>query len=81
VYLNVAEFGRGTWGVQAASRRFFRKDASRLTPAEAAMLAAVLPSPRRYRADAPGPYVRKRQGWIQRQMAALGGPAYLARLD
>jgi len=81
VYLNVAEFGRGTWGVQAASRRFFRKDASRLTSAEAALLAAVLPSPRRYRADAPGPYVRKRQGWIQRQMAALGGPAYLARLD
>jgi monofunctional glycosyltransferase len=81
MYLNVAEFGRGTWGVQAASRRFFRKDASRLTSAEAALLAAVLPSPRRYRADAPGPYVRKRQGWIQRQMAALGGPAYLARLD
>jgi len=81
VYLNVAEFGRGTWGVQAASRRFFRKDASRLTPPEAALLAAVLPSPRRYRADAPGPYVRKRQGWIQRQMAALGGPAYLANLD
>ena len=81
VYLNVAEFGRGTWGVQAASRRFFRKDASRLTPAEAALLAAVLPSPRRYRADAPGPYVRKRQAWIQRQMTALGGPAYLASLD
>jgi len=81
VYLNVAEFGRGTWGVQAASRRFFRKDASRLTPAEAALLAAALPSPKRYRADAPGPYVRKRQAWIQQQMTALGGPAYLANLD
>ena len=81
VYLNVAEFGRGTWGVQAASQRFFRKDASRLTRAEAALLAAVLPAPRRYRADQPGPYVRKRQAWIQRQMAALGGPAYLADLD
>ena len=81
VYLNVAEFGPGTWGVQAASRRYFRKDASRLTPAEAALLAAVLPSPRRYRIDAPGPYVRKRQAWIQRQMTALGGPAYLRNLD
>jgi len=81
VYLNVAEFGRGTWGVQAASQRFFRKDASRLTPAEAALLAAVLPAPKRYRADAPGPYVRKRQAWIQRQMAALGGAAYLRNLD
>ncbi|MCM2312573.1 MAG: monofunctional biosynthetic peptidoglycan transglycosylase [Steroidobacteraceae bacterium] len=81
VYLNVAEFGRGTWGVQAASRRYFRKDASRLTEPEAALLAAVLPSPKRYRADAPGPYLRKRQAWIQRQMSALGGPAYLANLD
>jgi monofunctional glycosyltransferase len=81
VYLNVAEFGPGTWGVQAASRRFFRKDASRLTPPEAALLAAVLPSPRRYRVDAPGPYVRKRQAWIQRQMTALGGAAYLRNLD
>jgi monofunctional biosynthetic peptidoglycan transglycosylase len=45
------------------------------------LLAAVLPSPRRYRIDAPGPYVRKRQAWIQRQMTALGGPAYLRNLD
>jgi monofunctional biosynthetic peptidoglycan transglycosylase len=81
VYLNVAEFGRGTWGVQAASRRFFRKDAKHLTPAQAALLAAVLPAPKRYRADAPGPYVRKRQAWIQRQMTALGGTAYLGNLD
>ena len=81
VYLNVAEFGRGTWGVQAASQRYFRKDAAKLTRSEAALLAAVLPSPKRYRVDAPGPYVRKRQAWIERQMAALGGPAYLAGLD
>ncbi len=81
VYLNVAEFGRGTWGVQAASRRYFRKDASRLSRSEAALLAAVLPAPRRYRVDAPGPYVRKRQAWIERQMAALGGPAYLDNMD
>ena len=81
VYLNVAEFGRGTWGVQAASHRYFGKDAAHLTAAEAALLAAVLPSPRRYRADAPGPYVRKRQAWILRQMTALGGKAYLRNLD
>jgi monofunctional biosynthetic peptidoglycan transglycosylase len=81
VYLNVAEFGRGTWGVQAASRRFFRKDAARLSRAEAALLAAVLPAPKRYRVEQPGPYVRRRQAWIQRQMASLGGPSYLANLD
>lgn len=81
VYLNVAEFGRGTWGVQAASRRYFRKDAARLTRAEAALLAAVLPSPKRLRADAPSNYVRRRQAWIQRQMASLGGTAYVSNLD
>ncbi len=81
VYLNVAEFGRGTWGIQAASRRYFRKDAARLTRAEAALLAAVLPSPRRFRADAPSAYVRKRQAWIERQMVALGGKGYIAGLE
>ena len=81
VYLNVAEFGRGTFGVQAASRRFFHKDASRLTRADAALLAAVLPAPRRFRADAPSNYVRRRQAWIERQMSSLGGPAYVQGLD
>jgi monofunctional biosynthetic peptidoglycan transglycosylase len=81
VYLNVAEFGRGTFGVQAASRRYFRKDASHLTRGEAALLAAVLPSPKRFRADAPSRYVRHRQAWIERQMAALGGTGYVERMD
>jgi monofunctional glycosyltransferase len=80
VYLNIAEFGRGTWGVQAASQRYFHKDAARLTRAEAARLAAVLPSPKRYSVEAPGPYVRRRQAWIERQMAALGGPEYVSGL-
>ncbi len=80
VYLNVAEFGRGTYGVQAASRRFFHKDAARLNRSEAALLAAVLPAPTRFKVQAPSPYVKRRQAWIQRQMAALGGTAYVARL-
>ena len=81
VYLNVAEFGRGTYGVQAASQRYFRKDARRLTRSEAALLAAVLPAPSRFKVQAPSRYVQRRQAWIQRQMAALGGTTYLARLD
>jgi len=81
VYLNVAEFGRGTWGVQAASRRYFGRDADRLTRSQAALLAAVRPAPKRYSVVAPGPYVRKRQAWIERQMKSLGGPAYLAGLE
>jgi monofunctional glycosyltransferase len=80
VYLNVAEFGRGTYGVQAASRRFFRKDASRLSRSEAALLAAVLPAPTRFKVQAPSRYVQRRQAWIQRQMASLGGTSYLAQL-
>ncbi len=81
VYLNVAEFGRATYGVEAASQRFFRKPAARLTRAQAATLAAVLPNPIRFRADAPSPYVLARRGKILGQMRALGGPSYLRQLD
>jgi monofunctional biosynthetic peptidoglycan transglycosylase len=81
VYLNVAEFGRGTFGVQAASRRFLHKDAARLTVSDAALLAAVLPAPGHFRADAPSRYVTRRQAWIERQMASLGGTAYVQGLD
>jgi monofunctional biosynthetic peptidoglycan transglycosylase len=81
VYLNIAEFGRGTYGVQAASQKYFDKDAARLSQAEAALLAAVLPAPTRYKADAPSNYVRRRQAWIQRQVASLGGSAYISDLD
>jgi monofunctional biosynthetic peptidoglycan transglycosylase len=78
VYMNVIEYGDGVYGAQAASRRFFGKDASQLGPAEAARLAAVLPNPRKYNAAKPGPYVQRRTRSIQRQMRALGGPAYVA---
>lgn len=80
VYLNVAEFGQGTYGVQAASQRYFHKDAARLSRSEAALLAAVLPAPTRFRVDAPSRYVQRRQAFIQRQMNALGGTSYLAQL-
>ena len=73
VYLNIVEFGDGVYGVEAASRRFFGRSAAALTPGQAALLAAVLPSPRRYRADAPSPYLRGRQEWILQQMRQLGG--------
>jgi len=77
VYANVIEYGDGVYGAQAAARRFFRKDASRLTAAEAARLAAVLPNPRKYSVAKPGPYVQRRSRSIERQMRALGGVAYL----
>jgi monofunctional biosynthetic peptidoglycan transglycosylase len=63
-YLNVAEFGPGIFGVEAASRAYFSKPAARVNGFEAARLAAVLPSPRNYRVVGPGPYVTRRTGQI-----------------
>jgi monofunctional biosynthetic peptidoglycan transglycosylase len=77
VYLNVAEMGRGVFGVEAASRRYFGEPAARLGPEQAALLAAVLPSPQRARPDAPSPALRRRARRIEREMERLGGPAYL----
>lgn len=80
VYANVAEFGDGVYGAQAAARTYFGRDASALEPAQAARLAAVLPNPKRYSVARPGPYVQSRTGTIQRQMRNLGGEAYLENL-
>ena len=77
VYANIAELGDGVYGVQAASRQFFGRDAAALSANQCARLAAVLPAPRRYNAANPGPYVQRRASWIQRQARQLGGPAYL----
>ena len=65
VYLNVAEWAPGVYGAEAAARHWFGKSARDLTPREAARLAAILPSPRRYQAAEPGPYVRRRAGRVQ----------------
>jgi monofunctional biosynthetic peptidoglycan transglycosylase len=81
VYLNIAEFGRGIYGAEAAAQGFFRKPAARLNRAEAARLAAVLPNPLRMHAGSPSRYVLRRQAQIERQMAALGGTSYLATLE
>jgi monofunctional biosynthetic peptidoglycan transglycosylase len=64
VYLNTVEMGPGLYGVEAASQRYFHESAARLTPAQASRLAAVLPSPLKWRAADPGPYVRRRTGRI-----------------
>ena len=71
VYVNIAEFGSGIYGAEAAAQRFFGKSAEKLSRGEAAVLAAVLPSPRRYSAVSPSGYVRRRQSWILRQMSNL----------
>ena len=77
VYFNVAEFGRGIYGVGAASATFFHVSPDRLDARQAALLAAVLPNPVRFRVDRPSAYVLRRAAWIQRQVGQLGGAAYL----
>lgn len=81
VYLNIVEFGDGIYGVEAASQAYFHKPAARLKASEAALLAAVLPNPHRFKANAPSAYIRGRQAWILRQMRQLGGPALVKELD
>lgn len=71
VYLNVAEWAPGVYGAEAAARRWYGKSAADLTPREAARLAAILPSPRRYKAASPGPYVRRRAGRVQAAMGTV----------
>jgi len=80
VYLNVAEFGPGVFGVGEAAHRYYGKKPADLTRAEAARLAAVLPSPRRMSVARPSAYVNRRAAAIVAQMEQLGGTSYLARI-
>ena len=80
VYLNIVEFGDGIFGVEAASQHFFHKPAKRLRPSEAALLAAVLPNPHRFRVEAPSPMIQSHQAWILNQMRRLGGAQLLKEL-
>jgi monofunctional biosynthetic peptidoglycan transglycosylase len=80
VYLNIAEFGDGIYGVHAAAGKFFGKTPDRLNRQETALLAGVLPSPRRLHADRPSPYLLSRARWISDHMGKLGGTGFLDRL-
>jgi monofunctional biosynthetic peptidoglycan transglycosylase len=77
IYLNVAQFGPGIYGVEAAAHRYFHLSAARLTREQAALLAAVLPDPRHLHPNPPSPYVLAQHDWIVQQIANLGGPGYL----
>ncbi|EKB49490.1 monofunctional biosynthetic peptidoglycan transglycosylase [Cecembia lonarensis] len=71
VYLNVIEMGEGIYGIEAAAQHYFKKPAEKLTRNEAALIAAVLPNPRRWNPARPTPYIQGRQVWILRQMNNL----------
>lgn len=76
MYLNIAEFGPGIFGIGKAAETFYDIPASTINPEMATRLAAVLPSPKRMRVNPPSPYTEERSGWILRQMTQLSGTAY-----
>ena len=80
VYLNIAEFGDGVYGAQAAANQFFGTSARYLSSWQAGRMAAVLPNPKRMSAQYPSHYVRSRAVTINRQVRQLGGSAYLGTL-
>jgi len=81
IYLNIAEFGPGVYGISSASEFYFNKTPAALSFNEAALLAAVLPNPKQLRADQPTQYLRDRQNWIIRQMQRLQREQWLTLLD
>jgi len=80
VYLNIAETGPQTFGIQAAAKRYFGRSASTLSREQAALIAAVLPNPLRFHANRPSEYVLSRRNHILQQMSQLGGTAYLQNI-
>ena len=72
VYLNSIEMGNGVFGAESASQYWFHKSAKKLSVDNAAAIAAILPSPQRYKANPAGPYVARRTQWIARQMRYYG---------
>jgi len=77
IYLNVAEFGDGIYGVEAASQYYFHKPSEKLSKNEAALLAAILPNPRRWNPSKPTRYLYNRQNWIVGQINNLAKPDFL----
>ena len=80
VYLNVAEWDTGVFGIEAAAGHYFGASGSALTERQASLLAAILPSPRTRSASRPDAQVERRSQWILQQMRNLGGVRYLDRL-
>ncbi len=82
VYLNVAEMGKGVFGIEAASRHYYKKSAKKLTRLEAAQIAAILPNPKKYLIKPLSSYVQRRSYWIMGQMNNLeSDPDILAVLQ
>lgn len=73
VYLNVSEMGKGIFGIEAASQKYFKRSAQKITRSQAAMIAACLPSPKRYTVKPLSSIVKRRYPWVETQMTNLTG--------
>lgn len=76
VYLNTIEMGNGIYGAEAAAQHWFKKPASKLSKEEASAIAAILPNPRKYKANPVTNYIASRKNWIMRQMNFYGALNY-----
>ncbi len=81
VYLNIAELGPGIYGMGAAADEYYNRPPAQLSDAQAALLAAALPNPRRLQVGRPSPYLRERERWVWNQMQRLRREQWLLRLD
>ena len=79
VYLNSIEMGDGVYGAYAATEHWYRRDASSLTPTQAAGIAAILPNPRKFKATGSSSYINRRKARIVREMRAVGKINYDAK--
>lgn len=80
MYLNVSETGIGTFGIEAASQRYFNKPASKLTQNEAARIIVNFPNPKKYKVNPPSSYVSSRAKWVERQIRNLQGDSELKKI-
>jgi monofunctional biosynthetic peptidoglycan transglycosylase len=76
MYLNISEMGDGIYGAEAASKEYYKKSALRVNASQAALVAAILPNPRKWKPNRPTPYLHARQSWILRNMKRLGKPDF-----
>ena len=80
VYLNEAEMGKGIYGIEAASNKYFKHSAKKLSRAEAAMIASCLPNPIRFTVKPTSSYVAKKYPWVIRQMNNLQSDADIKKI-
>jgi monofunctional biosynthetic peptidoglycan transglycosylase len=80
LYLNISEMGDGVFGIEAASRRYFKKPAAKLTRQEAAMIAACLPNPKIYTVKPRSKWVNRRYPWVMQQMRYIEGDPEIRKL-